>query len=35
MGRGDYCVTRGVDSGEKTLHTTSAMNAYSIYANLS
>ena len=30
MARGDCCetcVTRGVDSGEKTLHTTSAMNA--------
>ena len=27
MGRGDCCVTRGVDSGEKTLHATSAMNA--------
>ena len=22
-GRGDYCMTSGVDSGEKTLHTTS------------
>ena len=29
MGRGDYCVTRGVDSREKTLHTTSVMNANS------
>ena len=29
MGRGDYCVTRGVDSCEKTLHTISVMNANS------
>ena len=29
MGRGDCCVTRGVDSGEKTLNTTSAMNGNS------
>ena len=29
MGRGDDCVTRGVDSCEKTLHTTSVMNANS------
>ena len=32
MGRGDCCVTRGVDSGEKTLHATSAMNANSMNA---
>ena len=29
MGRGNCCVTRGVDSGEKTLHTILVMNANS------
>ena len=29
MGRGYYCVTKGIDSGKKTLHTTSAMSANS------
>ena len=27
--RGDCCITRGVESGEKTLDTTSVMNANS------